>query len=46
MLSIPPATTISASPERIAWAPLMTALSPEPQTLLTVVQGVLSGKPP
>ena len=45
MLSMPPATTISASPARMACAPLMTALRPEPQTLFTVVHGTVSGSP-
>ena len=36
MDSIPPATTISASPARIAWVASMTALSPDPQTMLMV----------
>ena len=37
MLSMPPATMTPASPSRIAWSASMTALRPEPQTLLTVV---------
>ena len=45
MLSIPPATTISASPARIAWAASITALRPEPQTLLIVTQPTWSGTP-
>lgn len=34
--STPPATTRSASPERIAWAAEATAVSPEAQSRLTV----------
>ena len=45
MFSIPPATTISASPAIIACAPCITAFIPEAHTLLTVVHGTLSGKP-
>ena len=45
MLSIPPATTISASPARIDWAASITALSPEPHTLLIVTQPTASGTP-
>ena len=44
MLSMPPATTSDASPARIAWSASMTALSPEPQTLLTVSAPTESGK--
>ena len=40
-----PATTTSASPSAIAWAPAMTAFRPEPQTLLRVVAGTVSGMP-
>src|SRR5262245_47503896 len=45
MLSMPPATTISASSALIAWAASITALRPEPQTLLTVCAGTASGSP-
>ena len=45
MLSMPPATTTSASPARIAWAASMTAFSPEPHTLLTVKAAMVSGRP-
>ncbi len=45
MDSIPPATTTSASPRAMAWAPEMTALRPEPQTLLSVQHGTFSGSP-
>ncbi len=42
---MPPATTTSASPSATAWAPAITALSPEPHTLLSVQHGVASGRP-
>ncbi|OIQ67406.1 hypothetical protein GALL_510140 [mine drainage metagenome] len=45
MFSCPPATTMSASPSRMACAASMTDLSPEPQTLLTVIAGTMSGRP-
>ncbi len=45
MFSMPPATTTSASPTWIAWAASMTALSPEPQTLLTVIASTSQGIP-
>ena len=45
MLSVPPATTTSASPQRTACAASITALSPEPQTLFTVCAGTDSGSP-
>lgn len=45
MLSIPPAITISASPQRIAWAAMVTLFKPEPQSLLTVSAGTLLGRP-
>ena len=45
MLSMPPAAISSASPARIAWAASMTALSPEPHTLLTVKAAMVSGSP-
>ena len=45
MFSAPPATIISASPHRIAWAANCTAFKPEPQTLLIVKAGVNSGSP-
>src|ERR1017187_247053 len=45
MFSMPPATTHSASPARIAWAASATVLMPLPQTLLMVVDGTLSGSP-
>ncbi|SAL03985.1 hypothetical protein AWB77_06910 [Caballeronia fortuita] len=45
MFSWPPAMTISASPAMIAFAASITALRPEPQTLLIVMPGTMSGKP-
>ena len=45
MFSVPPATTTSASPHRIAWAASITLFSPEPQTLLTVVAPTETGSP-
>jgi hypothetical protein len=39
MLSMPPATTMSASPALITWAAIVTAFSDEPQTLLIVTTG-------
>jgi hypothetical protein len=46
MDSIPPATITRASPARIAWAASITALRPEPHTLLMVSAGTVSGTPP
>ena len=45
MFSCPPAMTICASPLRIACAASITALSPEPQTLLIVIAGTVTGSP-
>jgi hypothetical protein len=45
MLSIPPATTMLASPARISAAASMIALRPEPQTRLIVVALVVTGRP-
>ena len=45
MLSMPPATTTSASPRRIWAAPRATAARPLPQTLLTVRAGTEGGRP-
>ena len=45
MLSMPPATMTSASPARMADAPIITAFSPEPHTLLMVVALTPSGRP-
>src|SRR5688500_184554 len=45
MLSMPPATITSASPARMAEAPIITAFRPEPQTLLMVVALTPSGSP-
>ena len=44
MFSVPPATTTWASPHWIAWAASITAFSPEPQTLLTVVAPTRGGQ--
>src|SRR4051794_752955 len=46
MLSIPPATTSSASPARISAAASMIDFRPEPQTRLIVVAEVVSASPP
>jgi hypothetical protein len=45
MLSMPPATMRSASPARIAEAPIITAFRPDPHTLLMVVALTDSGSP-
>ncbi|MNT05666.1 hypothetical protein D3C72_1402940 [compost metagenome] len=45
MFSMPPATTISASPAMIALAASITAFRPEPHTLLMVMAGTMSGRP-
>ncbi|MNE92435.1 hypothetical protein D3C80_1901590 [compost metagenome] len=45
MLSIPPATTISASPHAIACAANITAFIPEAHTLFTVVAATSSDNP-
>src|SRR6266542_5921504 len=45
MFSMPPATTISASPARISAAPSMIAFRPEPHTRLIVVALVVSCSP-
>ena len=45
MLSMPPATTMSASPARIAWAASATDFRPEPHSMLTVVAGTSFGMP-
>src|SRR5712691_9480887 len=45
MFSIPPATTTSLSPALIDCAASITALRPEPQTLLTVKAPTLTGIP-
>ncbi len=42
---MPPATTTSVSPDRMACAPRMTAFRPDPHTLPTVVHGTLLGRP-
>ena len=45
MFSWPPATTMSESPLAIACAPSIAAFRPEPQTLLMVIAGTMSGRP-
>ena len=45
MDSIPPATTALTSPARTACAASITALSPDPQTLLMVMAGTVAGIP-
>jgi hypothetical protein len=45
MLSVPAATTMSALPVMMVWAPTMRALIEEAQTLLMVVATVDSGRP-
>ena len=45
MLSMPPAITTSASPQRIVWIARCTALSPEPQSLFRVSAGTSYGRP-
>ena len=45
MFSWPPHTTMSASPLAIDCAPSMAAFRPEPQTLLMVIAGIMSGSP-
>src|SRR5512135_2655319 len=45
MLSMPPAIIASAPSAAIAWPASATDFSPEPQTLLTVNEGMFSGKP-
>jgi hypothetical protein len=42
---MPPATTTSLSPVRIACTPSIAAFRPEPQTLFTVVAPVPAGRP-
>ncbi len=46
MDSMPPATTISASPARIAWSARAIASRPDRQTLFTVTDGTVMGMPP
>jgi len=43
--SCPPATMMSASPCAMDCAPSMAAFRPEPQTLLMVIAGIISGRP-
>lgn len=45
MLSVPPATMMSVSPSFMDCAARMMAFMPEAQTLLTVVQTVVLGRP-
>ena len=45
MFSIPPATTISASPAMIMVAASLTHFKPEPQTTLIVIAGTSIGSP-
>ena len=44
--SMPPATAISMSPVRMPWCASITALRPEPQTLLMVSAATWSARPP
>ena len=44
--SMPPATTISASPAWISWSAREIALRPERHTLLMVIAGTFIGRPP
>ena len=46
MFSAPPATVTSASPSMIAWAAVMIACIPLPQSRLRVSAGVSTGRPP
>ena len=43
--SMPPATTIVACPARISWSAVAIAARPERQTLLTVIDGTVAGRP-
>ena len=45
MLSVPAATTMSALPVMMVWAPMMSALIDEAHTLLMVVETTDSGRP-
>ena len=45
MLSMPPATMMSASPARMAWLACITAFIPDPHTLLMVVALTVTGSP-
>ena len=45
MFSMPPATMMSASPARMICAASVTAFSPEPQSMLSVVAGTSTGSP-
>ncbi|CPJ39159.1 Uncharacterised protein [Bordetella pertussis] len=43
--SSPPATTISALPHRMDWAPMAMACSPDEQSRFTVTPGTSTGRP-
>ena len=45
MFSMPPASTTSASPSAICWAPSWTAFMPEPHAMLTLKAETSSGTP-
>ena len=45
MFSVPPATTMSASPASIMRAAMLTHSRPEPQTTLPVTAGGSMGRP-
>ncbi|GBC86558.1 hypothetical protein HRbin12_00552 [bacterium HR12] len=45
MFSMPPTTTISASPSMICWAPSWTAFIPEAQAMFTLYAGTSMGMP-
>ena len=45
MLSKPPVITMLFWPRAMLWDPSITDFIPEEQTLLTVVQGTLVGRP-
>ena len=46
MFSAPPATATSASPSMMAWAAVIMACRPLPQSRLSVSAGVSCGRPP
>ncbi len=45
IFSVPPATTISASPDLISLAAMFTASRPDPHTTFSVIAGVVIGRP-
>jgi hypothetical protein len=45
MLSMPPVSTMPASPSRMCWAPLIAAWMPEPHSRFTVSAGTSIGTP-